>query len=59
MLSKQCKLQLETENKTPQQHFRDAVRRAVKMQLLVPVLLVHAIAPRCFSSIASKEIDRG
>jgi len=59
VLSKQCKLQLRAENKSPQQHFKDAIRRAVRMQLLVPALLIHAIAPRCFSSIAKKEIDRG
>ena len=56
MFSKQCKLQLETENKTGQEHLTDAVKTAVKLQLLVPALLVHAFAPRFFVEMSEDAI---
>ena len=53
MLSKQCKLHLEEAGETGLEHAAFAIKTAVKLQLLVPVLLVHAIAPRCFTNTAS------
>ncbi len=53
MLSKQCKLHLEEQGETGLQHMRTAIKTAVKLQLLVPALLVHSIAPRCFSNTAT------
>jgi len=32
---------------------RKAIKTAVKLQLLVPALLVHSIAPRCFTNTAT------
>lgn len=58
MLSQQCKWQLESENKTGSEHFRDAVKTAVKLQFIVPALLVHAVAPRCFAKMGEDVIDR-
>ena len=58
MLSQQCKLQLEAEGKSGAQHFQDAVKTAVKLQLLVPALLVHAVAPRCFVEMSEDIIGK-
>jgi hypothetical protein len=53
MLSKQCKLHLEEAGMTGLEHATFAVKTAIKLQLLVPALLVHAVAPRCFTNTAS------
>ncbi len=46
MFSKQCKLHLEEVNETALEHMYHAIKVAVKLQLLVPVVLIHSIAPR-------------
>ncbi len=53
MFSKECKAHLEEVNETPAEHLLFAVKTAVKLQLLVPVLLVHGVAPRFFKETAS------
>lgn len=53
MLSKQCKLHLEEVGATPLQHMKQALTTAVRLQLLVPALIIHSIAPRCFSNTAT------
>ena len=53
MLSKQCKLHLENVNQTPIQHMKSALKTAVKLQLLVPALIIHSVAPRCFTNTAT------
>jgi hypothetical protein len=53
MFSKQCKLHLTETNMTAMQHMRHALTIAIKLQLLVPVLIVHSIAPRFFRTTAS------
>ena len=53
MLSRQCKAHLEEVGETGLQHATHAVKSAVKLQLLVPVLLVHAVAPRFFKHTAT------
>ena len=53
MLSKQCKLHLEEVGETGLQHMKQALKTAVKLQLLVPALLIHAVAPRFFTDTAS------
>lgn len=53
MLSKQCKLHLEEVGETGLEHAKHAVRAAIRLQLLVPALLIHAVAPRCFTHTAS------
>ena len=53
MLSKQCKLHLQEVNETPLQHMWQALKIAIKLQLLVPVVLVHAVAPRFFKKTAT------
>ena len=58
MFSQQCKLQLDAEGKTGAEHFKDAVKTAAKMQLLVPALLVHAFAPRFFVEMSEDAINR-
>jgi hypothetical protein len=58
MLSQQCKLQLEAEGKSGKEHFKDAIKTAIKLQILVPALIVHAVAPRCFTEMSEDVINR-
>ena len=53
MLSKQCKLHLEEKGETGLQHMCHALKAAVRLQLLVPTLIIHAVAPRFFTDTAS------
>ncbi len=53
MLSKQCKLHLEMQGETGLQHMTKALKTAAKLQLLVPALIIHSIAPRFFTNTAS------
>lgn len=54
MFSKQCKLHLEKVGETGTQHMLKALKTAVKLQCLVPALIVHSIAPRFFTNTASR-----
>ena len=53
MLSKQCKLHLAEQGETGLQHMKIALTTAAKLQLLVPALIVHSVAPRFFKNTAS------
>jgi hypothetical protein len=53
MLSKQCKLHLEEVGETGLQHMGKALLIALKLQLLVPVVIIHSVAPRFFTKTAS------
>lgn len=54
MFSKQCKLHLEEKGETGLEHMKAALKTAVKLQLLVPALVVHSVAPRFFKDTATK-----
>ena len=54
MLSKQCKAHLDEVGETGLQHMGKAFKTAVKLQLLVPALIVHGVAPRLFTNTATK-----
>ena len=53
MFSKQCKLHLEKQGETGLQHMAIALKTAAKLQLLVPALIIHSVAPRCFTNTAT------
>ncbi len=53
MLSKQCKAHLEDVGETGLQHMGKALLVAIKLQLLVPVVIIHSIAPRYFTKTAT------
>ena len=53
MFSKQCKLHLEEVGETPIQHMKQALKTAVRLQLLVPALIIHSVAPRFFTKTAT------
>jgi len=53
MFSKQCKAHLKAENVSAFAHMRRAITIALKLQLVVPALLIHSIAPRFFTKTAS------
>ena len=58
MFSKQCKAHLEEVEMTGWQHMKHALGIAFKMQLLVPVIIVHSIAPRFFKTTATDTMKR-
>ena len=53
MFSKQCKLHLEEQGETRLQHMKVALTAAIKLQLIIPALIIHSIAPRYFTNTAS------
>ena len=53
MLSKQCKAHLEEVGETGLQHMRKALMVALELQLLVPVVIIHSVAPRFFTKTAT------
>ena len=54
MFSKQCKLHLEEKGETGLEHMKAALKTAVKLQLLVPALVVHSVAPRFLTDTATR-----
>jgi hypothetical protein len=54
MFSKQCKLHLEEQGETGLEHMKAALKTAVQLQLLVPALVVHSVAPRFFTDTATR-----
>ena len=58
MLSKQCKAHLDEVGETGLQHMGKALKTAVQLQLLVPALIVHSVAPRLFSHTASNVMKK-
>ena len=57
MFSKECKKHLEEQNETGLQHMRAALWTALRLQLLVPMLIIHSIAPRFFTNKGSQVIQ--
>ena len=49
MFSKKCKQHLRDQDETGLEHMFHAIKTAVRLQLLIPLLLVHAVAPRFFT----------
>jgi len=58
MFSKQCKAHLEEVGETGLQHMLHAFKVAVKLQLLVPALIIHGVVPRFFTKIATTTIKK-
>ena len=53
MLSKKCKLHLDEVGQTGLQHMGKALLVALKLQLLVPAVIIHSVAPRYFTKTAT------
>ena len=53
MLSNKCKLHLKEVNETGLQHMVHALWVAVRLQLVIPALIIHAVAPSFFTHTAS------
>ena len=53
MLSGKCKLHLKEVNETGLQHMVHALWIAVRLQLVIPALIIHAFAPSFFTHTAS------
>ena len=49
MLSHKCKQHLEEVNETALQHMVQALWVALRLQLIIPAVIVHAFAPRFFT----------
>jgi hypothetical protein len=58
MLSKQCKAHLDEVGETGLEHMKQAFKVAVKLQLLVPVLVIHGVAPRFFTHTATDVMSK-
>jgi len=58
MFSKQCKAHLDEVGETGLQHMAVALKTAVKLQLLVPALIIHSVAPRFFTHTASDVMSK-
>jgi len=58
MLSKQCKHHLQEVNMTGWKHMVHAVKIALTLQLLVPIIIIHSIAPRWFKTTATQTMRR-
>lgn len=53
MFSKECKKHLKEVEETGMEHMLSTLKVAIKLQLLVPALIIHSIAPRFFTRAAS------
>ena len=58
MYSRKCKEHLNSVNESGLQHLTYAVGVAVTLQLLVPVLIIHAVLPCLFSETATKTMKK-
>ena len=56
MFSKKCVEHLNEVQETGLEHMLSALKVAIKLQLLVPALIIHSIAPRFFTRTASDTI---
>ena len=54
MFSKECRRHLNEVEETGLEHMLSAMKVAIKLQLLVPALIIHSIAPRFFTRTASE-----
>ena len=57
MFSKQCKAHLREKEETGLQHMRAALWTALRLQMLVPMLIIHSIAPRFFTDKGTEVIQ--
>ena len=53
MITRKCKLHLEEVNETGLQHMTHALWVAIRLQLVIPALIIHAFAPLFFTYTAS------
>lgn len=53
MFSKECRKHLKDVEETGLEHMLSALKVAIRLQLLVPALIIHSIAPRFFTRTAS------
>ena len=58
MISKRCRAHCESVGETPVQHMISALKIAVKLQLLVVAVTVHAFIPRWFTYTATTHMKR-
>ena len=57
MISKQCKEHLKEEGKTGREHMIHALMIAVRLQCLIPALIIHSIFPSLFKMTASNTMS--
>ena len=53
MITDKCKIHLESVGETPFQHMWTALKIAVKLQLVIPAIIIHSVAPRFFTTTAT------
>ena len=57
MLSHKCKQHLEEVNETALQHMVQALWVALRLQLIIPAVIIHAFAPRFFTRTGSNMMN--
>ena len=58
MFSKKCREHLDDVRESGVQHMLQALWVALKLQLLVPICIIHAFAPCFFTATATKEMKK-
>ena len=58
MFTRKCKEHLRDVNESGLQHLTHAIGVAITLQLLVPVLIIHAIIPCLFTKTATKTMKK-
>ena len=58
MFSKECKEHLKEVEETGLEHMFSALKVAIKLQLLVPALIIHSVVPRFITRTASDTMRR-
>lgn len=57
MLSGKCKAHLKEVNESAGQHMIQALWVAVKLQLVIPAIIIHAFIPRLFTHTGTKVMN--
>jgi hypothetical protein len=56
MFSKKCKEHLDDVNESKLEHMIQALKVGLKLQVLVPICIIHAFAPGFFTTTATNEM---
>lgn len=58
MFSKKCRQHLNDVNETAFQHMWSAIKVAIKLQVLVPICIIHSVVPCLFTKTATNAMRK-
>lgn len=58
MFSKKCRQHLNDVNETALQHMWSAIKVAIKLQVLVPICIIHSFVPCLFTKTATNTMRK-